>query len=89
MTHLLQRAFERATELPQEEQDKFARFLLTELESEQRWAELFRHPKSEDLLARLADDALMAHRTRQTKPLDGNVMECRFQNRRQNECPSH
>lgn len=89
MTHLLQRAFERATELPQEEQDKFARFLLTELESEQRWAELFRHPKSEDLLARLTDDALMAHRARQTKPLDGDVMEYRLQNRRSNECPSH
>ena len=37
MTQLLQKAFERAAQLPQEEQDKFARFLLTELESEQRW----------------------------------------------------
>ncbi len=70
MTQLLQQAFERAIELPQEEQDKFARFLLTELESEQRWAELFRHPKSEDLLARLADEALTAHRSGQTQPLD-------------------
>ena len=70
MTQLLQRAFERATKLPQEEQDKFARFLLTELESEQRWAELFRHPKSEDLLTRWADDALIKHRARQTEPLD-------------------
>jgi len=36
MTQLLQKAFERAAKLSQEEQDKFARFLLAELESEQR-----------------------------------------------------
>jgi hypothetical protein len=57
MTQLLQKAFEKATQLPQEEQDRFARFLLTELESEQRWAELFNRPESEDLLERLADEA--------------------------------
>jgi hypothetical protein len=32
MTPLLQKAFERATKLPQEKQDQFARFLLAELE---------------------------------------------------------
>ena len=53
MTPLLQKAFERATTLPQEEQDKFARFLLAELESDQRWTELFSRPESEDLLERL------------------------------------
>ena len=58
MTKLLQQAFERASELPQEEQDKFARFLLAELESERQWAELFARPESEDLLERLADEAL-------------------------------
>ena len=62
MPQLLQKAFERAAQLPQEEQDKFARFLLAELESEQRWAELFSRPESEDLLERLADEALAAHR---------------------------
>ena len=39
MTKLLEQAFARASELPQEEQDKFARFLLAGLESERRWAE--------------------------------------------------
>jgi len=70
MTKLLQQAFERASELPREEQDRFARFLLAELESEQQWAELFSRPESEDLLTRLADKALAAHRAGLTLPLD-------------------
>ena len=36
MTKLLQQSFERASELPLEEQDKFARFLLAELKSERQ-----------------------------------------------------
>lgn len=77
MTQLLPKAFEKATQLPQEEQDKFARFMLAELESEQRWAELFSRPESEDLLERLADDALAAHRAGRTQPL--NTEELRLQ----------
>ena len=70
MTKLLQQAFKRASELPQEEQDKFARFLLAELESEQQWAGLFSRPESEDVLERLADGALAAHRQGLTRTLD-------------------
>ena len=70
MTKLLQQAFKRASELPQDEQDKFARFLLAELESERQWAELFSRPESEGLLERLADGALVAHRQGLTRPLD-------------------
>ena len=70
MTQLLQKAFERAAKLPQEEQDKFARFLLAALEAERQWAELFSRSESEDLLERLADEALTAHRTGRTQPLD-------------------
>ncbi|MGI9175124.1 MAG: hypothetical protein ACR2GR_07390 [Rhodothermales bacterium] len=44
--------------------------MLAELESEQRWAELFARPESEELLERLADEALAAHRAGQTRPLD-------------------
>ena len=73
MTPLLQKAFERATKLPQEKQDQFARFQMAELESDQRWAELFSRPESEDLLAQLADEALVAHRAGRTKPLNVNV----------------
>ena len=66
MTRLLQEAFERAAELPQAEQDRLARFLLAELESERQWAELFASPGSEDLLERLADEALAEHREGRT-----------------------
>jgi len=44
--------------------------VLAELDSEQRWAELFNRPESEDLLERLADEALAAHRAGRTQPLD-------------------
>ena len=69
MNQLLQEAFERAAELPEAEQDRFARFLLAELESEEQWAELFAHPESEDLLERLADEALVEHHAGGTQPL--------------------
>ena len=69
MNQLLQKAFDRAAELPQAEQDKFARFLLAELESERQWAELFARPESENLLECLADEALAEHRAGRTRPL--------------------
>ena len=69
MTKLLQQAFERASELPDTEQDKFARFLLAELESERQWIELFVRPESENLLEHLADEALSEHRAGRTRPL--------------------
>ena len=64
MNQLLQEAFERAAKLREGEQDRFARFLLAELESERRWAELFASTESEDLLECLADEALSEHPTR-------------------------
>ena len=70
MTRLLQEAFERVSELPQEEQNKIARFLLAALGADQRWAELFARPESEDLLDRLADKTLAAHRVRRTQPIN-------------------
>ena len=69
MTRLLQEAFERVSKLSQEEQDRFARFMLVALESDQRWAALFARPESEDLLERLADETLAAHRAGQTRPV--------------------
>ena len=70
MTKLLEEAFARVSELPQEEQDKVARFLLAELESERQWAELFNRPESEEMLERLADEALAEHRAGRTRPLN-------------------
>ena len=74
MTALLQQAFERASKLPSEEQDRFARFIIAELESESRWDELFSRPESEDLLARMADKALAEHRAGLTQPLDPDAL---------------
>ncbi len=74
MTQLLRTAFEQASQLPDEEQDLFARLLLAELETERRWAELFARPESEELLGRLADEALAAHRAGWTRPLDTEDM---------------
>ncbi len=68
MTKLLRRAFEEASKLPEGEQDTLGRILLEELASERRWEELF--AGSHDLLAELADQALVEHRAGRTEKLD-------------------
>ncbi|MBI2357803.1 MAG: hypothetical protein HYV04_02620 [Deltaproteobacteria bacterium] len=68
MTKLLQRAFEEASKLPEDDQDALGRILLQELASEGRWEELF--AGSHDLLAELADQALAEHRAGRTEKLD-------------------
>jgi hypothetical protein len=68
MTKLLKKAFEEASKLPDIEQDTFAKWLLEELESEKKWEELF--AESEDILDRLADEALEADRQGRTTPLN-------------------
>ena len=70
MTRLLQEAFEQIAKLPQEKQNRYAQFLLATLESDQRWAELFARPESEDLLEHLADETLAAHRAGRTRPVN-------------------
>lgn len=70
MTQLLEKAFDRASRLPDEQQDEVARLFLAELESEERWSELFARPESETLLERLAAEALDDHRAGKTRPLD-------------------
>ena len=49
--------------------DRFARFLLPELESERQWVELFARPESDDLLERLPDHTLSEHHAGRTRPL--------------------
>lgn len=68
MTRLLKEAFEKANTLPQEEQDRLARFMLAELDSERRWAELFSSSESEDLLEKMSAEALSAHNRPTFKP---------------------
>jgi hypothetical protein len=68
MTELLERAFEEAEKLGPEEQDALAKWILDELASERRWNEAF--ARSQDVLAKLADEALAEYRAGLTKPLD-------------------
>lgn len=56
MTQLLEKALTEIAKLAPPEQDAIAAILLEELASEQRWAKSFE--KSQDLLAKLADEAL-------------------------------
>jgi hypothetical protein len=56
MTTLLANAFEEASKLPESDQDALAKWLLDELHSEKRWAASF--AESEDILEKLADEAL-------------------------------
>ena len=70
MTKLLEKAFERASKLPEVEQNALAKWLLEELRAERKWQKAF--AESEDVLARLADEALLAHRRGKTRPLEAD-----------------
>jgi hypothetical protein len=68
MTKLLEKAFSEVSKLAESQQDSFARWLLEELASEQRWDKAFND--SQDLLSQLAEEALAEHRAGKTKLLD-------------------
>lgn len=68
MTKLLEKALEKISRLPQEEQDAIASEILAELEDEAAWAKHF--AAHGDKLRRLADEALREHRQGETRPLD-------------------
>ncbi len=68
MTELLRRAFNKASELPEHEQDALASILIQELEGEQTWDTTL--ATSQDQLSTLADAALQEHRSGRTEPLD-------------------
>lgn len=57
MTELLQKAIDELKRLPAKEQDNIARELLEMLASERRWDGLFADPRSEGLLAKMAEKA--------------------------------
>ena len=54
------------SKLPPAEQDAMAAIVLEELASEQRWADAFL--KSQDQLAKLAEEALAEYNAERTKP---------------------
>ena len=67
MTQLLEEAMEKVAKLPPSEQDALAAIVLQELESEQRWETSF--VKSQDKLARLAEEAIAEFDAGKTKAL--------------------
>jgi len=73
MTQLLKKAFDRISELPSEEQERFAAWMLEELDSEARWDELF--SRSPALLEKLADEAISEDDAGLTEPLDPDSHE--------------
>lgn len=68
MTTLLNKAFQEASKLPEVEQNAFAKWLLDELASEREWERLF--AESEDVLSKLADEALQEHAEGKTRRLE-------------------
>ena len=68
MTTRLEQAFTEALKLPPREQDALADWLIAELESERQWDKLF--TDSQDVLSKLAAEALAEHRSGQTQVLD-------------------
>ena len=69
MNQLLKEAFDRAAGLPPEEQDRFAKFLLAELDGDREWDQLLALRESDELLDHLADQALSEHRAGRARPL--------------------
>ncbi len=68
MTKLLEKAFEEASRLPELDQNALAKWLLDELHSERAWAKAF--AESEDVLQKLADEAITEKRKGKAFPLD-------------------
>ena len=68
MTEALKKAFEKAAQLPEADQDALAAAILTEIESEEAWESAF--SSSQQALGALADEALDEHRKGKTRPLD-------------------
>lgn len=68
MTELLKRAFDAVSKLPAESQDIIAARILAELEDESCWDEAF--ARSQDELARMADEAIGEFMAGKTVPLE-------------------
>ena len=72
MSKLLEEALNKLGELPESEQDSIATWLISELESEERWTNIL--SDSSDAIGRLADEALAENTAGQTKELDPNKL---------------
>lgn len=68
MTKLLEKAFKEASKLPEIDQNTLAKWVLEELETEEKWV-LQAFAASEDILDKLADEAIAEQKQRKTAPL--------------------
>lgn len=71
-TQLLERAFAEAAKLPDRDQDALAALVMEELESEKKWDDAFAN--SQDMLAQMAEQALVEHKAGATRPLDVDTL---------------
>ena len=68
MTKALEEVLRKVRELPDEQQDALALLILAEIDDEARWVEAF--AGYQDVLERLAREALSEYRAGSTLPLD-------------------
>lgn len=71
MNGKLKEVFERASKLPESQQEELAAVILQELESEAKWQALF--DSSEPLLKKLAEEAAEDYRAGRTEPLEDSL----------------
>jgi hypothetical protein len=72
MTKLLEKAFEKASKLPEAEQNVIAKWLLEELEIERNWEKSF--SESEDVLDYLVKETIDTYEEGKTNKLDVNKL---------------
>ena len=65
----LETAIGRIASLPEDEQERFAKWLMAELDDEARWQAKF--AASLPKLSQMADEALAEHRRGETEPMPG------------------
>ena len=68
VTKLLEKAFDKAAKLSEEEQRELAEWILAELDSDERWERAFSN--SQDKLVELADEALQEDTNGKTEDFD-------------------
>jgi Holliday junction resolvase RusA-like endonuclease len=68
MTKLLEKAFEKASKLSEDEQNILAKWLLEEIESERKWEKSFKD--SEDILDNLVKETLDSYEKGKVSKLD-------------------
>ena len=68
VTKLLEKAFDEAAKLSEEEQRELAEWILAELDSDERWQRAFSN--SQDKLVELADEALQEDTNGKTEDFD-------------------